>query len=56
MLSYCFSYDPVSRRYTADILRIAGLVMTAVVVILLTVMLRPRRNKARPPAGGPGKV
>lgn len=52
MLSYCFSYDPASRRYTTGLLRVAGLVVALGVVILLVLVLRPRRPGPRSPGDG----
>ena len=54
MLSYCFSYDPASRRYTVNFLRISGAAIAVGMVILLVVLLRPRGKGKTPPAKGPG--
>lgn len=56
MLSYCFSYDPASRSYSTVILRVAGLVVSIVVITLFVVMLRPRRNGKKSPEDGPGNA
>ena len=56
MLSYCFSYDPASRRYTANLLRAAGVACVIGVGILLWLLLRPRKNRQNQPGNTPEKV
>jgi protein SCO1/2 len=52
MLSICFSYDPVGRRYVVDVTRLAGAVILAAAGAGLVVLLVKGRRGRR--AGGEG--
>jgi protein SCO1/2 len=46
-LAYCFSYDPEGRRYSLNILRVAGLAVAALAVILFLFLVLGGRKKKR---------
>ena len=39
MLSYCYNYDPLSRRYVFDIMRVAGIVIVSTLAVLFLILL-----------------
>jgi len=44
-LQYCFTFDPVGRKYTLNITRIVGAIMLLTVGIFLGVLLLKKKNK-----------
>ena len=52
MLSICFSYDPVGRRYVVNFTRLAGTVILAAAGPALVVLLVKGRRTRRPTGEG----
>ncbi|MBU1002188.1 MAG: SCO family protein [Proteobacteria bacterium] len=48
MLSYCFSYDPEGRRYTFDLMRVAGVSILGFIAIMLAILFAVGKKKKRP--------
>ncbi|BBD06791.1 SCO family protein [Desulfovibrio ferrophilus] len=47
MLSYCFNYDPEGRRYTFDLMRVAGVSILSFIAIMLIILFSVGRKKKR---------
>ncbi|WP_461209190.1 SCO family protein [Desulfocurvus sp. DL9XJH121] len=47
VLSYCFSYDPEGRRYTFDLMRVAGISILLVIAVVMAVLFMAGRKRRK---------
>ena len=48
VLAYCFSYDPEGRRYTFDLMRVAGIsILGFIAIVMVVLFMVPSKRKRR---------